>query len=191
MYADGASAEVAQARNSDLSKDQIVAFGQSKNSLVREIIASRSDCPLGIMVTLTHDRETDVRAAVAGNTSASRTVMEHLTDDKQIPVLEALINNPALPPDLLEAMAFHRRSEVRGLVTARLDGASAPSAQQQDGATPELRDRVFDQRAGERDAAVLDIATGRQLHPDPAPEPEATPQTSTETVGDYRSPEAL
>ncbi|MEX0913808.1 MAG: hypothetical protein WDZ57_02530, partial [Demequina sp.] len=170
MYAPGSSPEVDEARADHLSKDQVVAFGQSKNSLVREIIAARSDCPLGIIVALTHDRETDVRVAVAGNPSVSRTVMEHLAEDKQVAVLEALLGNPALPSALLEAMAFHRRSEVRSLVAARLDGQVTPSADQPDGATPELRDRVFEDRARARDAEVLDISTGKQLHPQPEDE---------------------
>ncbi len=63
MYAAGASDEVDAARRPDLHKAQLIVMGQSKNELVREIVGERPDCPLGIMVTLTHDRVTDVRAA--------------------------------------------------------------------------------------------------------------------------------
>ncbi len=165
MYADGASEDVATARRPDLTKAQLVELAQSKNELVKEIIAGREDCPLGIMVTLTHDKATDVRAAVAGNPLASRTVMEHLADDKQSAVLEALVANPSLPVDMLEQLAMHRRADVRTLAAAKLDEVGSGSVQLQDTSTPELRDHIFDSRA---DATVVDISTGRAYTPMPS-----------------------
>lgn len=194
MYAPGASAEVDSARREVLDKTQLVVLGQSKNEVVREIIAARTDCPLGIMVTLTHDRSTDVRAAVAGNPSVSRTVMEHLAEDKQVAVLEALVRNPALPGDMLDQLAFHRRSEVRDLVAERLDSGIPTASSAQDAATPELRDRVFDEQARAREADVLDIATGRHVteqrrQPDEGA-PRA-PRTRTAPVRGFKPPEAI
>lgn len=194
MYAPGASAEVDSARRDDLDRTQLVVLGQSKNEVVREIIARRPDCPLGIMVTLTHDRSTDVRAAVAGNPEVSRTVMEHLAEDKQVAVLEALIRNPALPGDMLDKLAFHRRSEVRDLVAQRLDSGIPAASSMQDQATPELRDRVFDERARAREADVVDIATGRHVtehRTEPAQEAPRTPRTRTAPVRGFKPPEAI
>lgn len=142
MYASGASEEVDYARRTDLSKAQLIALGQSKNDYVREIIAGRQDCPLGIMITLAHDRALDVRRAVASNPAASRTVMEHLANERNLAVIEALVANPAVPQDILEQLAFHRRAEVRTVVAARLDdGAYAPSYQPA-AVPPELQDKV-------------------------------------------------
>lgn len=192
MYADGASADVELARRQDLSKAQLVDMGQSRNDLVREVIGGRPDCPLGIMVTLTHDKVVDVRAAVARNPSASRTVLEHLARDKHAPVLEALVGNPSLPADMLEQLAFHRRPEVRAQVAARLDALEPAPLRVQDTATPELRDHIFDKRSG---ATVVDISTGREPVPVVSMAYEAEPvaptaPTRTAPVRGFRPPEA-
>jgi hypothetical protein len=137
--ADGASEEVSEAARDVLHKTRVIVLGQSKNKLVREIVAGRPDCPLGILITLTHDRVPDVRAAVAGNPIASSSILEHLADDKSVEVILALVDNPALSPELLERLAFHRRPEVRAQAAVKLNDSLAV-APVEDSHTPELRD---------------------------------------------------
>jgi hypothetical protein len=185
-YADGASRDIDLARSADLERDQILALGQGKNALVREIVAAREDCPLGLMVTLAHDHVTDVRVAIARNPRALQSVMEYLAKDKQPAVILALLTNPSLPEEVVKDLAFnHKRREVReaasGLIEARATGYTARASARpevavalEDAATPELRDRpapsrddVFDRRQrtgpGSGDANVVDIATGQPL----------------------------
>src|SRR6478735_8773523 len=111
-YAPGASVEVQAATDPGLTKDQVTAFGSSRNALVRASIAARADCPLGLMVTLAHDFSADVRAAVARNSHAQRTVMAYLSADRSVDVLRALLENPSLPGEIVEELAFHKKSAV-------------------------------------------------------------------------------
>src|SRR6187402_3332717 len=120
-YANGASAEVDEARLPGLHKTHLMALGSSKNNLVRATIAAREDCPLGLMVTLAHDYAAEVRIAVASNRSAPRTVMAYLSADRNTDVVKALITNASLSAEVLEELAFHKKSDVRAAAALRLD----------------------------------------------------------------------
>lgn len=142
-YAPGASAEVEEAARPGLDKARINELAGSRNALVRAAIAARTDCPLGLMVTLAHDYSAEVRAAVAKNPTAQRTVMAYLSADRSVDVLTALLENPSLPNEILEELAFHKKGAVRAVAAARLDqGLSAPSAVEEDVHTPELAEHV-------------------------------------------------
>lgn len=169
-YAAGASDEVDAARNPDLDKVALQTMGHSRNAYVREIIAGRPDCPLGLMVTLAHDYVPDVRVAVAGNASALQSVMEYLARDKHTGVVTALVANPSLPLHVLSDLALHKRREVREAALTRLDTAAAGPGDVEDHATPELRDRVFDDRTAARtQAATRPTEDHETAHQVPAP----------------------
>jgi hypothetical protein len=157
---------------------------QSKNAMVREIIAAREDLPLGLMVTLAHDGSEDVRAAIAGNPSATSVILEHLAADRSTAVLVALIENPCLNSELLEAMLFHKRPDVRRAAADRLDSRGlelVPALE--DASIPELRD-----------VAVGSSFVGATFAPHPlpalvaAPQPAATRPTRTAPVRGFRIP---
>lgn len=142
-YAPGSRPEVLAALDPSLTKPQILELGSSRNMAVRAAIATREDCPLGLMVTLAHDYATEVRVAVASNPAAMRSVMQYLAADKSTDVVTAVISNPSLPADILEDLAFHKKAEVRAAATARLNAAAAAaSSRWQDDPTPELADSV-------------------------------------------------
>ena len=185
-YAAGASAEIALASQVEMDKAQLAQLGQSKNAYVREIIAGRLDCPLGLMVTLAHDYVPDVRIAVARNPSALQSVMEYLARDKHTAVVEALMDTPALPAEVLGELAFHKRASVRDLAVARLNAANPAGASPEDHATPELRDRAF-----ERPDAAADVPAFQPepLDADQAHARAAAP-TRTAPVRGFRIPEA-
>jgi len=167
-YAPGASAEVIEATQPGLHKTHIMALGSSRNALVRAAVAARPDCPLGLMVTLAHDYSAEVRCAVARNSSAQRTVMVYLSSDRSVDVLKALLQNPALPPDVVEELAFHKKSDVRSAAAARLDAGEPISvaAEEEDVHNPELAEHVVPiWQAVTADGAlppanVVDITTG-------------------------------
>jgi hypothetical protein len=142
-YAPGASPEVLEAQRPGLHRTHVMALGASRNTLVRTAIAARADCPLGLMVTLAHDYSAEVRCAVARNGSAQRTVMAYLAADRSQDVVLALLENPSLPGDILEELAFHKKSAIRSAAAARLDsGFVVPAEEAEDVHTPELAEHV-------------------------------------------------
>lgn len=148
-YAPGASAEVQAAFDPALTRERAVELGNSRNAIVRAAVASRADCPLGLMVTLAHDYSAEVRAAVARNSHAQRTVMAYLAADRSVDVLKALLENPSLPGELVEELAFHKKAPVRASAAARLDAGDGVVLQAEaDAHTPELAEHVLpiDQR---------------------------------------------
>ena len=163
-----------------LHRAHVQALSQSKNWLVREVVAGRDDCPLGVMVGLAHDSHAEVRTAIAGNSAIARTVMEHLARDRHLEVIVALLHNPATDMDIVEALAFHKKSEVRAAASARLDAGLAPVPRAPDNSVPELREQVaaFDENR------VYDFATGRpvELHLEPEVHPAAERQAPTRTA---------
>jgi hypothetical protein len=183
-YADGASPEVDEARRPYLHRATLMLHAQSKNAMVREIIAAREDLPLGLMVTLAHDSSDDVRAAIAGNPSATPVILEHLAADRSTAVLIALIENPCLTSDLLEAMLFHKRPDVRRAAADRLDSRGLELVPDlEDSAVPELRD-----------VAVGSGLVGADLAPRPLPAlvaagpPAVARPTRTAPVRGFRIP---
>lgn len=139
--APGASEEVVEAAQPDLHKTRMVVLSQSKNWVVRETIAKRHDCAMGVLITLAHDRSTDVRAAVAANPTCGTSILEHLSGDKHVEVLTALVGNPVIGPDLLERLAFHKKAEVRTRAAQRLNDSVA-HVPVEDTGVPELRERA-------------------------------------------------
>ncbi|MFW7414554.1 hypothetical protein [Demequina sp. SO4-18] len=126
-YAPGASDDVEQAAAPALQRSRIAALVQSRNAVVREVLAARSDLGLGQMATLAHDRSAQVRTALAANPAAAPSVLEHLAGDRHVPVLVALLGNPATPPDVAERLSSHRKSEVRTAAASRMDGHAGGS----------------------------------------------------------------
>ena len=144
-YAPGASAEVQEAMEPGLDKARVVALGASRNNLVRATIASRQDCPLGLMVTLAHDFSAEVRCCVARNPLAPRTVMAYLSADRSVDVVKALVENPSLTA---RARSRSSRSTRRGTCARPRPRDStaltrpAARAATEDVHTPELAEHV-------------------------------------------------
>ncbi|WP_062524556.1 hypothetical protein [Demequina rhizosphaerae] len=166
-YAPGASAEVEEAAAPGLTKERIQELGGSRNALVREAVATRDDCPFGLMVTLAHDHAVPVRAAMAANPKVLHSILDYLSHDRQVAVLCAVAGNPSTGQEILEALAAHRKGEVRDAAAAALD-ARAEQADTADH-TPELRDRVFEESQARRAALLAQSAeTGLEAAADDA-----------------------
>lgn len=119
--APGASPDIVRAQAPELTKAELLEFGASRNRLVRGVVASRADCPLGLMVTLAHDFDTEVRMAVAGNSSALESVLRYLAADKSVDVVLAVTENPRTPRETIEELAVHKNSRVREAAVLRLE----------------------------------------------------------------------
>ena len=141
-----------EARADATPPERLLRLAVHRDHWVREAVAHREDCPLGVLITLAHDRAVDVRVAVAANQRIGRAVAEHLITDRETAVLRALIHNEHVPEDLIDKLAFHRRDTVRLVAAKRID-ARPPSTH---ASTPglvivplpaELRDRSIPQTA--------------------------------------------
>lgn len=141
--ASSARVQLAHAARENLLPAEVAALAQSRHRAVRELVAARTDVPLGVLAALANDTCHQVRAAVAANSRAARAVIEHLGADHHVEVARGLVRNDAAPREVLAVLASHRRADVREAAVSRL--AAAPLTHtpvDPDARFPELRDRV-------------------------------------------------
>ena len=140
-----ASPEWLEASAPETPLSRLQKLASCKEIAVREVIARRLDCPMGLLATLAHDARSEVRAGVAGNPRITQAVAERLVDDKDPRVLKALSRNHDIALDLLQRLVTHKKDEVRRVAARQLDErlAKGQSAEAPAGDLPfELRDRV-------------------------------------------------
>lgn len=118
-----------EARADATVPERLLRLAVHRDHWVREAVARREDCPLGVLITLAHDRALDVRVAVGANRRISRAVAEHLMNDREVSVLKALIHNERVPEDLIERLAFHRRDQVKLAAARRMLETPSPPQQ--------------------------------------------------------------
>ncbi|MDN4475056.1 hypothetical protein QQX09_04190 [Demequina sp. SYSU T00192] len=119
---DGLRAIVMEARADGLSRERVIALAQHREPAVREAVAARPDCPLGMQATLAHDRRTSVRVALASGPGLAGSIASVLAQDRELSVLKALARNAATPRAVLGRLAEHRREDVARLARRSLDG---------------------------------------------------------------------
>jgi hypothetical protein len=166
FYAEGADLSVASAATAVMSFDELARLSRSKNSLVRQTIAARQDCPLAIMALLAKDKVPSVRAAVAANPVARESVLDLLRNDKSAEVLDALAAK-ALDPGAM-ATEFVPVDQGPGVTTAT---RTAPI-------------RGFRPPAGWSASEVLERASGV----DAVPTGSARASTRTAPVRGFKAP---
>lgn len=121
---DGVRAVVMEARSDGLARPRILELAQHKEAVVREAIASRPDCPLGMQASLAHDRRTSVRVSLAAGAGLAGSIAAVLVGDREPAVLKALARNAVTPRNVLERLAVHRREDVARLARRALDGVT-------------------------------------------------------------------
>lgn len=184
---------VEEASSPGLPKERILELAESRNALVRAAVAGREDCPFGLMATLAHDFHADVRAALARNPRLLHSVLEYLARDKSVDVLLALTQNPATGLDILDPLVGHRKREVSRAAAAAID-AHHERAAGEDSHTPELRDKVFEEAAARRAAALAQASVEGALEGAIAavaaapPEPAPAPRVRTAPVRGFKPP---
>lgn len=136
-----AKAAVDEAKNPETSRARLGELAASPNTPIRQAVAARLDCPLGLMIELSADDATEVRMALAANPSAAP-VMEQLAQDRNRDVVKTLAVNPALPQGALLGLTSHKRRDVRNVALERLRELERTS-QTRAAAAPELQDRAW------------------------------------------------
>ncbi|MCB2412953.1 hypothetical protein LGT39_08850 [Demequina sp. TTPB684] len=144
-----ATPEQLEAADASTTLARLQRLAAAGDRVVRQTIAGRPDCPLGLLASLAHDRLVDVRVAVAGNSRLTDAVARHLAGDRDPRVLKALARNASAPRDIIESLAHHRKSEVRRVASREMDARWGVSPEQEAAPTEpeaglpwELRDRV-------------------------------------------------
>lgn len=171
---DAVRALVMEARSATLTRERAIELSRRREHEIREAIAARHDCPLGVQANLLHDRRTSVRIALASNKELFGAVAEELARDRDVAVLKALARSEGAPRRVLEGLAVHRRDEVARLARRALDGTVVTARS----LVPELeeeRDRL--PAAVTDDQSPVGERTSRTYAPRPAvgrPVPPAT-----------------
>lgn len=112
-----------EASGADLAGSRFLELAHHRDPAVREALARRPDCPLGVLASLAHDSRPAVRVAVASNPSAKAVVLDNLARDRDPGVLKAVARNAATPRETLERLGTHRRQEVRRVAERALSEA--------------------------------------------------------------------
>ncbi len=102
-----------EASGADLAGPRFLELAHHRDPAVREALARREDCPLGVLASLAHDARPAVRAAAASNGRARAAILDNLARDRDPGVLKAVARNPATTRDTLLKLCGHRRQEVR------------------------------------------------------------------------------
>ncbi len=140
-----AKAEETAAAPEPATPHRLVELASSKDVNVRIAVASRPDCPMGLLATLVYDRKPEVRMAVAANPNLVTAVADQLATDKDRQVLMALVANPRVEVSVLQQLTQHRKDEIRLTAAATLEERAQRPTDWWDDAErlpAELRDRA-------------------------------------------------
>lgn len=171
----GGSAELHEASGANLAGTRFLELARHRDASVREALARREDCPMGVLASLAHDSRPAVRVAVASNRRANRAVLENLARDRDPAVIKAVARNSSTPLDTLRDLSAHRRQEVRRVADRSLsERTQTPSVEASAlGAVPaELREG----RAAAGEATATAGPTRRNAPAVYAPRPVARPR---------------
>lgn len=172
---DAVRALVMEARSAALTKERAIELSRRREPDIREAIASRHDCPLGVQANLLHDRRASVRIALASNPELFGAVADELSRDRDVAVLKALARSAGAPRRVLEALARHRRDEVARLARRALDGTVVTART----LTPELEEgaRAAADAADSAPASPVGERAARTYAPRPSVGRAAPPAT--------------
>jgi len=115
------SPEWYEAAAADTPLQRVQKLSTCKERDVRVVIARRADCPMGVLASLAFDHDSEVRAGVAGNPRITEAVSTHLARDRDAKVVKALARNHAIDLALLQALALHKKDDVRRVASRNLD----------------------------------------------------------------------
>lgn len=82
LPARGASEDVARALDPEITGSGLLPLAVHRDPAVRAAVASRSDCPVGALVSLGHDGNLDVLSALLGNPRTPSSVVRRLADHR-------------------------------------------------------------------------------------------------------------
>lgn len=133
--------QLREAYSDTVTTARLHELAMHRDSAVREAVARRVTCPIGVLAALADDAAEEVRVAAVSNPRAVRAIFEHVMVDKSPRVLRAVAHHDSAPLDLIEMLAKHKKKKVRKAAQGRLDAMSGARTAGGD-QVPELVDRV-------------------------------------------------
>ncbi|WP_062380591.1 hypothetical protein [Demequina pelophila] len=170
---DALRAIVMEARAARLGRSRLIELSTHRSPDVREAIAARHDCPLGVQGALLHDRRPGVRVSLAANPMLAGSIAGHLARDRDVAVLKALARSATAPAEVLRLLAEHRREDVARIARRALAGGAAQEAARTPAA--ELEDGPRPARPVEADASPATGRVARMYAPRPVARTMARP----------------
>ncbi len=193
----GPSHEWLEAGAADLDRPRLLTFAAHRDARIRETIALRPDCPMGVLATLAFDSDRTVRRAVAASPRMASAIADALATDRDQEVLKALARNPLTDEETLRRLEGHRRSEVRRIARQALAvrqstprEATVQTARVEVSVPLELRDRwspASAESSPSRERTASRFYAPRPEVPSRAPRPSAAP-SKPETLQAYFIP---
>lgn len=93
-YARSTSGDLARAKDPEVTGNELLPYAVHHSADVRAAVAARTDCPMGALISLGHDREPVV--------------------------LEVLLRNVRTPSSVVRALTDHRNQRIADLAAQRL-----------------------------------------------------------------------
>lgn len=93
-YTRSTADDVARAADPTVTGSDLLPYAVNRSPVVRAAVASRTDCPVGALISLGHDHD--------------------------VAVLEALLRNVRTPSSVVRALADHRNQRIADLAAQRL-----------------------------------------------------------------------
>lgn len=87
----GADEDVARALNPQVAGVDLLPLAVHKSPQVRAAVASRTDCPMGALISLGHDHNVEVLEALIKNMRTPASVIRQLADHRNTKVSEAAV----------------------------------------------------------------------------------------------------
>ncbi len=83
--------DVARALDPTVVGVDLLPLAVHRDPAVRVAVASRTDCPMGALLALGHDRNTEVLAALIRNARAPETLIRQLAEHRKIEIRDAAL----------------------------------------------------------------------------------------------------
>ncbi len=83
--------DVARALDPSVTGVDLLPLAVHRDPAVRVAVASRTDCPMGALLALGHDRNTDVLAALVRNARAPETLIRQLAEHRKPEIRDAAL----------------------------------------------------------------------------------------------------
>lgn len=83
------AAALALAADSNITSVELLSLAVHREPSVRAVVAARTDCPAGALISLGHDHRPEVLLALITNPRTPSSVVRNLADSKFTPVAHA------------------------------------------------------------------------------------------------------
>lgn len=85
------SEELGRALDPGVTGTDLLPLAAHRDPAVRAAVASRTDCPMGALISLGHDQHMDVLQALLSNAKAPSSVIRKLADHRNPKVADAAV----------------------------------------------------------------------------------------------------